>query len=437
MEREEPSHSQLVKSRWNDFRSRCYTSYPEVHPGETFDFELRKTFKAEEKERERRFKNNEMTKKEVLHYLRGERERWHHQRTQHEFDCYSFCWNSKPTQDVCQDGKERFWREKMVKCPKACQSQIMRLFNKSVPLYVLTSSRLGELEHSKSKVHVCLQKALFCYLYSKWFRPYTTDIDSCQFIAKIFVPMDLECRDTKPTTALIDDIAEIHKEILGYIETVKENSLKTEERETAERKSQIPQTDVARHELEDLRLAARSGFKLHHMYVPALFKSLGIILCTEAWGRTGPFEIGNTSVCMFLTGIGDSGLSTPITFDSIEDKIQIFLQRGLRMAVQTTLDTAVDFVMDLEHREASAAARLPSDSVRRGFYPRPPVPEAYQHFFEDVHGWGPSSKWIDANAYQKWTGPGAVVDLDSFNMEERERMIWFKPRVQVNSRTFR
>lgn len=418
MEREERSHSELVKLRWDDFRSRCYTSYPELHPGETFDSELRTTFKAEEEERERRFKDGEMSKKEVLHYLRGKRERWHHEKIQHDFDCYSFCWNSKPTQRICRDGKERFWREKMLEClqcPNSCQFQFLRLFNKSVPLYVLTSSRLGELEHSKSKVHVCLQKSLFCYLYNKWFYPYKSDIDFCQFIAKIIVPMDLECRDTKPTTALIDDIAEIHKGILGYVKKAKENAPK---------------------ELKDPRHTASLSRLLRHCCVPALFKSLGIILCTEAWGRTGPFEIGNTSVCMFLTGIEDSGLSAPITFDSIEDKIQAVLQRGSRMAVQTTLDTAVDFVMDLERREASAARRPPY-SVRTGAPLAPNVPEAYRHFFKGVIEWGPSSKWIDANAYEKWTGPGAVADLDSFNMEERERMIWLKPRVQVNSSTFR
>jgi hypothetical protein len=137
---------------------------------------------------------------------------------------------------------------------------------------------------------------------------------------------------------------------------------------------------LAKYSWEGRNLPETPGRIAHHYSVPALFKSLGIILCTEAWGETDPSEIGNTPVCMFLTGMDskDCGLSAPITFDSIEDKIQAVLQHGPNKAVQITLDTAVDFIMELERREASS--RSPSDPLSRSYYPKPKFPEAYNHF---------------------------------------------------------
>lgn len=116
----------------------------------------------------------------------------------------------------------------------------------------------------------------------------------------------------------------------------------------------------------------------------------------------------------------NSGLSAPITFDSIEEKAQVVLQHGPRKAVQTTLDTAIDFVMELEAREASAAH---SDLAAGADYPEPEFPEAYKSLFKEVTAWGPSSTWIDCNDYQKWTGSGADADLHYYTMEEDERVM--------------
>ncbi|KAI3391471.1 hypothetical protein diail_7335 [Diaporthe ilicicola] len=422
MEKEEPSHAELLRSRWNDFRSRCYTCYPHLHPDKTIDIALRTKFMAEEDERKRKFENHEMSKEEVLHYLRAKRESQHRCGIQHGFKYDSFCWNSKPTQRPCLDKKARFRRARTVERYISYTDDFFELSNKSVPLYVLTSSRLGERQWNLSKVHACLLTSLCCYLFDKWFRPYHSDIDFNQFIAKIIVPMDLECRDTRPSAAMVGDIAEINGEVVNYLEAIKRKLVEGVETHCAKEKHQRPEPGFTNYSWEDRDLAASPGRVMCHYSVPALFKSLGVILCTEAWNKTGPSEIGNTSVCMFLTGMENSGLSAPITFDSIEDKIQAVLQLGPKKAVQTTLDTAIDFIMELERREASAAAGNPKDPVLGTDYPKPDFPEAYNHFFEGVTTWGPSSEWIDVNAYQKWTGPGARLDLHSCTMEEFERV---------------
>lgn len=420
MGKEGSSHSELLRWRWNDFRSRCYTAYPELQQHKTFDFALRTEFRAGEEERKRKFKNHEMSKEEVLHHLRGEREMEHRGRIQHDFDYHAFCWNSKPTQRPCTDKKACFRRARTLKNRVSYSHDFFQLSNKSVPLYVLTSSRLGEHQTNLSKVHVCLQKSLCCYLYDKWFRPYQSDIDFNQFITKIIVPMDLECHDSIPSAAMVDDIVEINKELVNYLSTAKEEVIKGFERHIAERRDQPPVPGLANHSRKARDLAPSSGRVLHHYSVPALFKSLGIILCTEAWEKTGPSDIGSTSVCIFLTGMENSGLSAPITFDSIEEKAQVVLQDGPRKAVQTTLDTAIDFIMELEAREASAA---PSDPAAGADYPEPEFPEAYKSLFKEVTAWGPSSTWIDCNDYQKWTGSGADADLHYYTMEEDERVM--------------
>lgn len=351
-------------------------THPELHPHQTFDIELRTEFRAGEEERKRKFKNHGMSKEEVLHHLRGEREMLHRGLIQHGFDYYAFCCNSKPTQRPCPEKKARFWRARTLQNYVSYIHDFFQLSNKSVPLYVLTSSRLGKYEYNLSKVHICLQKSLCCYLYDKWFRPYPRDIDSNQFIANIIVPIDLECRDTRPSAALVDDIVEINGELISYLKGAREEIIKGVERHIAEGKDQRLEPGFANHSWKGRDLDASPGRVMHHYSVPALLKSLGAILCTEAWGQTGPSEIGNTSVCTFLTGMGNSGLSAPITFDSIKDKIQAVLQRGPKKAVQTTLDTAIDFIMELERREASAVVESPLDPAVEMDYPKPQFPEA-------------------------------------------------------------
>jgi hypothetical protein len=103
-----------------------------------------------------------MSREEVLHHLRGEWEMQHRGRIQHGFDYYAFCWNSKPTQRPCPDTKARFWRARTLENYVSYTHDFFQLSNKSVPLYVLTSSRLGKYQYNISKVHVCLQKSLCC-----------------------------------------------------------------------------------------------------------------------------------------------------------------------------------------------------------------------------------------------------------------------------------
>ncbi|KAI7764243.1 hypothetical protein LZL87_012652 [Fusarium oxysporum] len=131
---------------------------------------------------------------------------------------------------------------------------------------------------------------------------------------------------------------------------------------------------------------------------------------------------------MILTG-EIKGLSGPISFASIADKSEIRTLNGLE-AVETDLETAVDFTMDLEHRE-EAVFGLQPDPVAASRGMRPFTQETlygWQQGLAERFGWkggkivGLSSRWVDMSMYIAWTGFGAQVD--AVMMNHRERVMW-------------
>ncbi|KAJ9426105.1 hypothetical protein QL093DRAFT_2076454 [Fusarium oxysporum] len=134
----------------------------------------------------------------------------------------------------------------------------------------------------------------------------------------------------------------------------------------------------------------------------------------QNWGgRTALEHIVSLKVLIVLTG-ETKGLSGPISFASIADKSEIRTLNGLE-AVETDLETAVDFTMDLEHREEAIFGLHPIQLLLRE--------ELAERF-----GWkggkivGPSSRWVDMNMYIAWTGFGAQVDAVMVN--NRQRVMW-------------
>lgn len=108
----------------------------------------------------------------------------------------------------------------------------------------------------------------------------------------------------------------------------------------------------------------------------------------------------------------EEGLSSPISSDPIAPRITGFTCGSRReLAVETTLETTVDFVMDLEKREVAAFGPRPdpvasTEGFEDGYFRGP------AEFYEAIClGWpederlvGPSSRWIDVEKCPKWTG---------------------------------
>lgn len=94
-------------------------------------------------------------------------------------------------------------------------------------------------------------------------------------------------------------------------------------------------------------------------------------------------DVESTSVLIVRTGAED-GLSSPITFDSIAEEQRtsvVFDEEGRLSAVETTLETAVRFLMELEQREIAAFGPRP-DPVESARNMEVGFCEAWDELFE-------------------------------------------------------
>lgn len=267
-----------------------------------------------------------------------------------------------------------------------------------------------------------------------------SNVEFNQFIAKLVVPMDLPSDNTgMPSARIIDDLCETTKSLTTYMKLAKHHLterigksaatkplLDPDDRLWEEQLDRFEPNSIAywwqtrREVITPQRLVA------NYTRLP-LFQAIGIVLCVESWNENDDScTMGKTPVCMFLTGEGESELSAPINFDAIQDdKIQAVLQRGPRKAIQTTLDTAVEFIIALEDREADFAAKLSGTSsshVEATYYPKPKFSESYNHFFEgrdaDLLA-RPSSEWVNTQVYTEWTGFASELDHIEYFKEKK------------------
>lgn len=93
-----------------------------------------------------------------------------------------------------------------------------------------------------------------------------------------------------------------------------------------------------------------------------LFLALAIVIRGEPFNAQMS-DIGQLSALVICTGV-EEGLSAPISFDPIAHQISAFSHGShSSTAVETALDTAVDFVMGLEEREVAAFGLRPDPVV--------------------------------------------------------------------------
>lgn len=132
-------------------------------------------------------------------------------------------------------------------------------------------------------------------------------------------------------------------------------------------------------------------------------------------------DVRSTPVLIIRTGVED-GLSAPISFDSISEDLRTGVLCGdddKVTAIDTTLETAVDFLLGLEQLEIAAYGHRPdpvesTQSLELGYC------EARDELFKTALrlGWNedmkilkePSSTWVDTERYPEWSGLGADKD---------------------------
>ncbi|KAM0354964.1 hypothetical protein ACHAPU_000806 [Fusarium lateritium] len=263
--------------------------------------------------------------------------------------------------------------------------------NKTIPIYILPSA----LESTS-----LLPMALHNWLYRKWFKPFRSDLEFGQFIAKFMVPRHL------PRNISTDEVVEqIHLLNAKICQQVRDSHQELV--------------------LEPLgvNMKVNKNIKDQRFYVlQPLFQAMAIALQVDHFDIEET-DMGKMPVLLTLTGV-ESGLSEPLSLESIKDKaIDIFCDT----VVQVTLEVAIDFVLDLEKRELAF------------FGPRPdPVTSTASYRFGcgicapwyrptmRLLGWdgpitGPSSRWVDTDQYKEWMGKGAKLDRDLYKEECEER----------------
>ncbi|KAI1318284.1 hypothetical protein F5Y16DRAFT_414462 [Xylariaceae sp. FL0255] len=229
--------------------------------------------------------------------------------------------------------------------------------NKTVPIYILAG-----------KSALLLNTVLHNYIYRKWFRPYRSEIEYDRFFCKFIIAGSLpkEIRLSHSTTATM---ISINKDVCA-------------------------ETDKARFKYDQLLVNgglclpwSTESLKENQFYIlQPLFRAILILVSSWDYQLEDSSTVGTIPVYLVLTGITD-GLSAPITFESISGKIDTDVG-DMPGTVKTTLETAVNFVMGLEAREAAAFGLQP-DPVA-SWKPRGDVERLVE---------GPSSRFVDTDRF--------------------------------------
>ncbi|KAK4044122.1 hypothetical protein C8A01DRAFT_12426 [Parachaetomium inaequale] len=277
--------------------------------------------------------------------------------------------------------------------------------NKTAPIYILPGDSTSLWDWR------LLLVVLHNYLYRTWFRPYRSEIDWGQFLAQVIkVRPGPAPQTTESPVGAARLAASMSCGICAHVEETQQK--------LGDRWYGVMCLEEA------VALAKELGFpdserinQQKFLVLQPLFRAVAIVLRSSDYGTAVP-AIAEIPALLVLTGV-EEGLSAPITFDSIADKIGAHHQAGDSIqTVETSLATAVGFLMDLEKRELAAFGPRPdpADSCRgprRSLF----LDEEEICFWAQQHGseWdeapeGPSSSWVDIGIYPHWAGEGARSD---------------------------
>jgi hypothetical protein len=219
--------------------------------------------------------------------------------------------------------------------------------NKSVPVYI-------RMRNSDNHRWELLDTVLHNYIYRRWFRPYRSDIEAEQFLCKFIFPYALpDDSEPSPSDATISTRVSLNAAICAEVER---------HRRTYTERLEAGDKDLT----TTFRLIrpAIQGLSLH--ILRPLFRALLVVVDSGFYGTEDSATVGRLPVFLVRTGV-EEGLSAPITFTSIADKIDGYCGEN-QGVVKTDLETAVDFVMGLEQREAATFG--PQPDITAGWDPR-------------------------------------------------------------------
>ncbi|KAF3060314.1 hypothetical protein CFAM422_011472 [Trichoderma lentiforme] len=250
--------------------------------------------------------------------------------------------------------------------------------NKSVPVYILPGKRW-----------LLLRAVLHNYIYRRWFRSYRSEIDFMRFICKFVIPQDLP-DDTTVSLSTVDTIISLNKAIIARFE--------------AQRIGKVEKRAASQN------LCSSSSWSdpvnLDPYILQPLFRALVIIVSDEKYNKEPSTALGDLPVCLARTGVEEE-LSAPILFEPLAAKVICHIEPG--RVIQVTLETAIDFVIGLEAREAAAFGLRPDPAT--DWKPDEDMLEAWRSIGETEPLVGPNSQWVDDNAYPQWSGSGKYNEV--------------------------
>jgi hypothetical protein len=288
-----------------------------------------------------------------------------------------------------------------------------------VPIYILPGRQKTRYDLQ------LLYAVLHNYVYRTWFQPYKSEIDWGQFLAQVIAinPSSPLLLPKTPANAA-QFAATMSRAICTRVETV--------QRKVGVRGDELGEIPFG----EVLLLQQELGFGhwepircRKFLSLQPLFRAVAIVIRIRDYSIAVP-DIAEIPVLLVLMGV-EEGLSAPITLDSITHDGTHKHHRvdGSIQAVETSLATAVRFVMDLEKREVAAFGPNP-DPEQTCKEPRrsrllgshEALSWATHHGQEEQEEApeGPSSSRVDTKIYQEWTGAGANYDANTAQGWERE-----------------
>lgn len=357
--------------------------------------------------RKKRYLNGELKRHEVLHFLRGNLEARHREATTSNARLYTFCVSTTNL-----DLTEREFNQNGPSVHRNAAERSRDLCNTSIPVYLLATPNKGG-----GGLIGTLRLALSNFIYRKWFQPYKTEIEFDRSLVQFIRPIDIQCITTRPPVSVFDTLTYLNKDICNHIEKTKNDAVRkireylevTSDIQMAGTQGDKDERDrwakIIREEFSDEAESLQQCYCIQH-----LFRAIFLVVCGHNYMGEGSGAIGKMPVFIAVTG-EQEGLSAPITFDSIRDKIDAVINPGPRMVVQTTLETAAEFLVNLERREIAALGLCPNPPAEvrsRVLRHANPNDREYSRVFEEL---GSSSQWVDTNIYTEWIGGGKDQDV--------------------------
>ncbi|KAL7954521.1 hypothetical protein V8C34DRAFT_294133 [Trichoderma compactum] len=298
-----------------------------------------------------------VTRDEFLWFLRTEHEEHHRWHIRHYAVQYTYRASPRDVAANClPDLSDYHWAD-------TC--------NKSVPVYIVPGQRW-----------LLLRVVLHNYIYRRWFRPYRSEIDYGRFICKFIYPCPPAYEEPMPPPT-IHDIITINQAICAKIE--EQRSIFVEEYNSHGRFAITPTV----------------GKSPAQYILQPLFRALLIVVSDKKYNKETSETVGGLPVYLVRTGI-EEGLSAPISFEPIATKTLSHIEAG--HVIEVTIETAIDFIMELEAREVAAFGFRP-DPVS-DWKPFEDDSEAWQSLGETEPLVGPNSQWVDSEKYPQWAGSG-------------------------------